>query len=114
MAEADEPLPLILPRGDQGLLVRFGSSLSDRANRAAIDFARRVSRALPAGVREIDPNLITVLLKFDPAAAIAAVIRRHFACRAAPPSGPQCHPGASCSRRDRRRLPRRPSRPAGT
>jgi KipI family sensor histidine kinase inhibitor len=68
MAEADEPLPLILPLGDQGLLVRFGSSLSDRANRAAIDFARRVSRAMPAGVREIDPNLVSVLLKFDPAA----------------------------------------------
>jgi KipI family sensor histidine kinase inhibitor len=58
---------VLLPLGDQGLLIRFASSLSDEANRAAIAFARRLSTALPHGVSEIDPNLISVLLKYDPA-----------------------------------------------
>jgi len=49
-----------------GLLVRFGTSLSDEANNAAIAFARQLRRQLPVGVTEIDPNLVSVLLKFDP------------------------------------------------
>src|SRR4051794_11424042 len=61
------PSPLILPLGDMGLLVRFGTSLCDSANAAAIAFARRLHRELPAGVTEIDPNLVSVLLKYDPA-----------------------------------------------
>jgi KipI family sensor histidine kinase inhibitor len=60
------PSPLILPLGDVSLLVRFGTALSDDANRAAIAFARRLRRELPYGVIEIDPNLISVLLKYDP------------------------------------------------
>ena len=66
MPEGDV-LPLIMPLGDRGLLVRFGAALSDEANRAAIAFARRLRRGLPHGVGEIDPNLVSVLLKFDPA-----------------------------------------------
>jgi KipI family sensor histidine kinase inhibitor len=63
---AVEPLPLLLPIGDRGLLVRFGHDLSDAANRAAIGFARRLRQDLPEGVTEIDPNLLSVLLKYDP------------------------------------------------
>jgi KipI family sensor histidine kinase inhibitor len=67
MADADNrPYPLILPLGDMGLLVRFGTTLSDDANRFAIAFARRLRRALPRGITEIDPNLVSVLLKYDP------------------------------------------------
>jgi KipI family sensor histidine kinase inhibitor len=61
-----EPLPLLVPLGDAGLLVRFGTTLSDGANRRAIGFARRLRASMPEGVTEIDPNLVSVLLKFDP------------------------------------------------
>lgn len=66
----DAPLapPLIQPLGDHGLIVRFATRLGDAANRAAIAFARALRRDLPAGVSEIDPNLVSVLLKYDPAA----------------------------------------------
>ena len=69
MADATSPLgpPVLQPLGDQGLLIRFATSLSDEANRAVIAFARRLSGALPHGVSEIDPNLVSVLLKYDPA-----------------------------------------------
>lgn len=60
------PSPLILPLGDMSLLVRFGTTLSNEANIAAIAFARRLRRDLPQGVTEIDPNLVSVLLKYDP------------------------------------------------
>ncbi|HTJ56850.1 MAG TPA: allophanate hydrolase subunit 1 [Devosiaceae bacterium] len=66
MADNDQPLPLILPLGDQGILVRFGTTLSDAANQAAIAFARRLHGRLPEGVTEIDPNLVSVLLRYDP------------------------------------------------
>ncbi len=59
--------PLIQPLGDQGLIVRFATSLSDDANRAAIAFAKRLETVAPPGVREVHPNLVSVLLKYDPA-----------------------------------------------
>lgn len=59
--------PTIIPLGDQGLLVRFATSLSDAANLATIGFAQRLEEHMPDGVTEIDPNLVSVLLKYDPA-----------------------------------------------
>jgi KipI family sensor histidine kinase inhibitor len=59
--------PLIQPLGDRGLVVRFATALRDEANRATIAFARKLARAVPEGVGEIDPNLVSVLLKYDPA-----------------------------------------------
>src|SRR6218665_2703299 len=59
--------PTLLPLGDSALLIRFGSSLSEPANRAAIGFARRIEGRTPAGVTEIVPNLVSVLLRYDPA-----------------------------------------------
>lgn len=59
--------PLILPLGDRGLLVRFGETLADEANRAAIGFAARVERAGVPGVVEVAPNLVSVLLRYEPA-----------------------------------------------
>jgi KipI family sensor histidine kinase inhibitor len=59
--------PTIVPLGDCGLLVRFGSTLSDAANLAALGFARRLADKSPGGVTEIVPNLVSVLLTYDPA-----------------------------------------------
>lgn len=58
--------PTIVPLGDQGLLVRFATTLSDHANLATIGFAHRLQEQMPDGVTEIDPNLVSVLLKYDP------------------------------------------------
>ena len=60
------PSPTIAPLGDSALLVRFGTTLSDEANLAAIAFARRLGERVPDGVTEIDPNLVSVLLRYDP------------------------------------------------
>jgi KipI family sensor histidine kinase inhibitor len=59
--------PLILPLGDRGLLVRFGEALSDDANRAAIALAGRIEAAAIADVLEVVPNLISVLVRYEPA-----------------------------------------------
>lgn len=61
-------LPLILPLGDRGLLVRFGETLSDEANRAAIELAGRIEAAAIPGVSEVVPNLISVLVRYEPSA----------------------------------------------
>jgi len=62
----DMSLPLLMPLGDSALLVRFADALSDDANAAAIGFARAVrARGLP-GVTEVVPNLVSVLLRYDP------------------------------------------------
>lgn len=59
--------PRFIPLGDSALLVRFGDRLDEAANRAAIGFAVRLAEAAPEGVDEITPNLVSVLLRFDPA-----------------------------------------------
>ena len=58
--------PRFVPLGDSALLVRFGDRLDDKANLAAIGFAARLAEALPEGVEEVAPNLVSVLLTFDP------------------------------------------------
>jgi KipI family sensor histidine kinase inhibitor len=60
------PLPVIVPLGDSGLLVRFGDSLSEPANAAALAFAQHVAAQALPGVTEIAPNLVSVLLRYDP------------------------------------------------
>lgn len=60
-------LPLILPLGDRGLLVRFSSALSEGANRAAVAFGQQVWAARLPGVVEVVPNLVSVLLRYEPA-----------------------------------------------
>lgn len=59
-------LPLILPLGDRGLLVRFGETLTDDANRAAIALAGSIVAAKIPGVVEVVPNLISVLVGYEP------------------------------------------------
>lgn len=60
------PRPLIQPLGDRALLVRFGDTLTDQANRAAIALAHRLQERPPVGAIEIDPNLISVLVRYNP------------------------------------------------
>lgn len=60
------PIPTILPMGDSALLVRFGASLTDEGNRAAISLTRALDSDPLPGTIEIVPNLISVLLRYDP------------------------------------------------
>lgn len=59
-------IPTILPLGDSGILVRFGTTLTDASNRAAIAFAVALEREPIGGVAEVVPNLVSVLLRYDP------------------------------------------------
>ncbi|MCF1742560.1 5-oxoprolinase subunit B family protein [Paradevosia shaoguanensis] len=68
--DAPLPLPMLMPLGDRAFLVRFGTSLSEAANRAAIAFALRLDLRTPEGVEEIDPNLVSVLVRYDPARVV--------------------------------------------
>lgn len=68
------PTPTIMPLGDSGLLVRFGNTLSDGANRAAIALARMLAREPIAGMLEVVPNLVSVLLRYDPLVSAPAAI----------------------------------------
>ena len=58
-------LPTIAPLGDQALLVRFGDSLSEDANRAAVAAAAQLDKLSLAGVVEVTPNLVSLLVRFD-------------------------------------------------
>ena len=59
-------MPTIMPLGDAAVLVRFGDSLSEAANRRAIAFAARLDADMPEGVEEIAPGLVSVLLRTRP------------------------------------------------
>ena len=59
-------MPTILPLGDAAVLVRFGDSLSEAANRQAIAFGARLDADMPEGVEEIAPGLVSVLLRTRP------------------------------------------------
>jgi KipI family sensor histidine kinase inhibitor len=71
--------PAIVPLGDNSVLVRFDSKLSEAANQAAIALAAVLDQSRLAGVQEIVPNLVSVLLRYDPAvtsyAALAGELR---------------------------------------
>jgi inhibitor of KinA len=56
----------IQPLGDAAVLVRFGDSLSEDANRRAIAFATRLDGDRPEGIEEIAPGLVSVLLRTRP------------------------------------------------
>jgi KipI family sensor histidine kinase inhibitor len=66
MSDDTAPLPLIMPLGDHGLLVRFGTTLSEAANRHAVGFAAMVDAARLPGVVEVVPNLASVLIRYEP------------------------------------------------
>ena len=58
--------PMVQALGDSAVLVRFGSRLDEMANRRAIAFVRDLASAEIAGVLEVVPSLVSVLLRYDP------------------------------------------------
>lgn len=62
------PMPTIRVLGDSALLVRFSDHLSDASNRAAIALARQLDAEPLAGIDEVVPGLVSVLLRYDPMA----------------------------------------------
>jgi KipI family sensor histidine kinase inhibitor len=85
-APENVPVPTIVPLGDSALLVRFGTALTDVANRSAIALTRRLDEEPIAGVVEVVPNLISVMLRYDPLvvtpATVAGELRLHLATTA--------------------------------
>ena len=73
--------PKIVPLGDCALLVRFGQSLDDAANRAVLAFAARLEADGIAGVVEIAPSLVSVLVRYDPALVGLARLSGELALR---------------------------------
>lgn len=65
-SNSDDAVPTLMPLGDAGVLVKFSNSLSDSANRRAIGFSRLAEERKLPGVVEIVPNLVSVLLRYDP------------------------------------------------
>lgn len=58
----------VLPSGPDGILVRFGLKPTPEGMAAAQSLAADLNSRAPAGVTEIAPALISVLLRFDPLA----------------------------------------------
>lgn len=58
--------PVLAPIGDRALLVRFAQELSDAANVAALVLCERLQALMPSGVIEVVPNLVSVLVRYDP------------------------------------------------
>ncbi|HWA17571.1 MAG TPA: carboxyltransferase domain-containing protein [Devosia sp.] len=58
--------PTLLPLGDQALLIRYADTLSNIANRAAIAAASHIAQTPPAGVEEVVPGLVSVMLRYGP------------------------------------------------
>lgn len=73
-APQTRPMPTIVPLGDSCLLVRFGAVLTDAANRAAIALALALDRAPITGVTEVVPNLVSVLLRYEPGPGVFTAI----------------------------------------
>lgn len=81
------PRPIIVPLGDSAVLVRFDDTLSDAANRAAIDLALALTDEPLPGVVEIVPNLVSVLLRYDPARTPLSQLAGELRLRLATASG---------------------------
>lgn len=86
------PMPTIVVLGDRAVLVRFGSNLTDAANRAAIGLAAFLDSDPIAGILEVVPSLISVMFRYDPGvtfpSAIAGELRLRLirlTCDPAPP-----------------------------
>ncbi len=59
-----ELVPTLLPLGDRAVLVRYATTLSAATNEAAVEAARTLEALPPAGVVEIAPGLVSVLLRY--------------------------------------------------
>ena len=56
----------IVPLGDKAMLVRFGSTMDDGANRQAQALARSLLFDPIDGALEVVPSLVSVLVRYDP------------------------------------------------
>jgi KipI family sensor histidine kinase inhibitor len=87
--------PTIVALGDAALLVRFGDTLSEAANSAAISFARALAADPLDGIVEAVPNLVSVLLRYDPAAIqlsqLTGELRLRLYARDHAPTTPAAH-----------------------
>jgi inhibitor of KinA len=77
--------PEVLSIGVDGLLVRFGTELTEPANRAALALRAAIAAAGLPGVEETSTSLVSAYLRFDPArtdhAALAGAVRALIAER---------------------------------
>lgn len=62
----DSRWPMIRDAGFDGLLVSFGDTLGEAANRAALAFRAAVEAARIDGVTETSTSLVSTYVKFDP------------------------------------------------
>jgi len=58
--------PSLVPVGDAALLVRLSDRIGDEANVAAIAMGKALMQKPLPGVVEIAPNLVSVLVRYDP------------------------------------------------
>jgi len=63
---ADELKTLLVPLGDQALLIKFGDKLDEAINQRAVSAAKIVKNAKIPGVLEVCPTLVSVLVRYDP------------------------------------------------
>ena len=75
--------PDIQPLGIDGVLVRFGDSLTEPANRAALAFGAALKSAPPDGVENIVTSLVSVHVQFDPHHVAHAVLMADLGARLA-------------------------------
>src|SRR5690606_21549783 len=77
------------PLGEAALLVRFADRLGDGANRHALALAAQLARDPIAGVLEVVPSLVSVLVRYAPSAIEPTRLAGEIALRltAAPPAG---------------------------
>jgi len=77
--------PQLKTAGFNGIIVSFGASLSEPANRAALAFRDALERAGLAGVEETSTSLVSTYLRFDPLAldhtAMRAALNKLLATR---------------------------------
>lgn len=76
MTETSNPsYPALTYIGVDGVLVRFGDSVTEDINRAALAFHSHMSAALPAGVLESAPSLTAVYLRLDIEGDVAQAVQ---------------------------------------
>ena len=75
MTQVSEHFPAIRTAGVDGLLVSFGESLSEPANRAALACSAAIERAGWDGVEETSSSLVSAYLRFDPVHTDHAALR---------------------------------------
>jgi len=79
----------IVPLGEAALLVRFAERLEDGANRRALALTAQLAREPIAGVLEVVPSLVSVLVRYAPSAIEPTRLAGEIALRlaAAPDAG---------------------------